>query len=163
MILKKGYTLLFAVLITSFVISISLSVLTIARKEVLLSGNARESYSAAYVADGAIDCAIFYDKYGDLFTPATSPDGSIIVCGKENRTITTVVSGTVSTYTFYVSDKQSAVSPCAKVIVKRDTSTKITTIESYGYNVGYNPSTGRCDTPLPQKVERAFRYTYTAS
>jgi hypothetical protein len=66
--LHKGYTLLFAVLLTTVVLSISISILTIARKEVILSSNAKESFAAVYIADGALDCAVYNDKLRGAFS-----------------------------------------------------------------------------------------------
>lgn len=160
--LHKGYTLLFAVLLSSVVLSIAVSVLNIARKEVLLSSSARESSFAIYVADGAIDCAVAQDADQQFKLATQNP----VSCGGINRTVT-VTTGTTNgvsytRYEFFVSDAVNITSPCARVTVDRYASTPPKTImEARGYNLGYNSSTGKCDAPHPRKVERAFRYSYT--
>lgn len=158
---KKGYTLLFAVLLTSVVLSISISIMTIARKEVILSSNARESFTAAYIADGAIDCAVYHIRYVGQFT---SPTNELIDCGTLTE-IPVVRSdqGAYIRYTFYVADSGAVdLDPCAKVTVdKYVAAPQRVVIESRGYNIGYKESDQTCSMFHPRKVERAFRYSYT--
>lgn len=161
---QKGYTLLFAVLLSTVVISVSVSVLNIARKEVLLSSGARESMEAVFIADGALDCAILYDKDGYFRGVDGDESYGQVSCGF--RRISNVefqqVSDTQRRFTFYVSDKTSVRNPCARVTVDRyDTTPPRTVIESRGYNVGTDTSTGKCTVSSADKVERAFRYSYT--
>jgi hypothetical protein len=167
--LHKGYTLLFAVLLSSMVLAISVSVLNIARKEIILSSGARESAAAIYIADGAIDCAVFHDQNSQFNTSSTHVP---VTCGGIDRDVG-VTTGTVAgiaftRYTFYVSDNINITSPCAAVTVDRYvagpdpvvTPAK-TIIEARGYNLGYDAGTGTCGARHPRKVERAFRYSYT--
>lgn len=158
---KKGYTLLFAVLLTSVVLSISISIMTIARKEVILSSNARESFTAAYIADGAIDCAVYHIRYAGQFTSNTDER---IDCGSlADIPVIRTNEGTYIRYTFYVADSGAVdLDPCAKVTVdKYIASPQRVVIESRGYNIGYKESDQSCGMFHPRKVERAFRYSYT--
>lgn len=157
---KKGYTLLFAVLLTSVVLSISISIMTIARKEVILSSNARESFTAAYVADGAIDCAVYRIRYAGQFTSLTNES---IDCGPlVDIPVARTDQGSYIRYTFYVADPGAVdLAPCAKVTVDRYISPQRVVIESRGYNIGYRTSDQTCSMFHPRKVERAFRYSYT--
>lgn len=159
--LQKGYTLLFAVLLSSMVLSIAVSVLNLARKEIILSSGARESAAAIYIADGAIDCAVMYDNTQAF----TSGGDESIVCDNTSIPVTfSTPAVTYDRYTFYVSDKKGIDSPCARVTVDRYAAQAPnpakTFIEARGYNLGYNSVTGACDAPHPKKVERAFRYSY---
>jgi len=159
--LHKGYTLLFAVLLSSMVLSISVSVLNLARKEIILSSSARESSAAIYIADGAIDCAVAYDNAQKFNSEADET----IVCDSLSIPVKfTTPAASYNRYTFYVSDKQGIDSPCARVTVDRYAAQAPnpakTFIEARGYNLGYNSVTGACDAPHPRKVERAFRYSY---
>lgn len=159
--LHKGYTLLFAVLLSSLVLSISVSVLNLARKEIILSSGARESSAAIYIADGAIDCAVAYDN-AQAFT---SGDDETIVCDSLSIPVTfTSPAPSYDRYTFYVTDKKGIDSPCARVTVDRyiaqSPNPARTFIEARGYNLGTNVVAGTCDMPHPRKVERAFRYSY---
>ena len=62
-----GYTLLFAVLVSSIVLAVALSILSISRKEFLLSSSARESAYSFYAADTGMECAHYYDVNTSLF------------------------------------------------------------------------------------------------
>jgi hypothetical protein len=160
MSLQKGYTLLFAVLLSSMVLSISVSVLNIARKEVLLSSSARESSTAIYIADGALDCAVLQDNNQQFNDPTSQPP---ISCEGVTRPVTITPQSTYTRYTFYVSDGAGISSPCAAVTVDRypaaGSNPAKTVIEARGYNVGFQ--SGTCGGAHPRKVERAFRYSYT--
>ncbi len=154
---------MFAVLLTTVILSISVSILTIARKEVILSSSAKESFSAVYIADGALDCAILNDRTGAF----TSNGNESINCGYSYDYVPvthTTFGGTGSDhrYTFYIKSFDAVTfSPCAKVTVDRYASPARTVIEARGYNMGYDPTAGTCGASHPKKVERAFRYSYT--
>lgn len=67
-----GFALLFAILASSVLLSIGAAIWNIAFKEVLLSSFGRESQSAFYVADTAIECAFYHDFIGtDVFATST--------------------------------------------------------------------------------------------
>ncbi|MBI5126158.1 MAG: hypothetical protein HZA80_00095 [Candidatus Taylorbacteria bacterium] len=65
---KNGYTLLFAVLVTSLVLSVAVSILNITRKESILASAARESQSAIYAADTGIECVVYQYQAGAFST-----------------------------------------------------------------------------------------------
>ena len=69
---RRGFALLFAILASSVLLSIGAAIWNIAFREVLLSSFGRESQSAFYVADTAIECAFFHDFIGtDVFATST--------------------------------------------------------------------------------------------
>lgn len=168
--MNKGYTLLFAVLITSVVLSISVSVLNISRKEVILSGAARDSFSSVYMADGAIECAIAYDI--KLGKPVNTTS---LNCGYGISSVSQdLQAGQVQKFTFHMSPAQQIQNiesgdysyPCAVVTVTRYPEGHPnygTVIEARGYNAGWNPVSQSCSAVHPKKVERAFRYYYKKS
>ena len=70
---KKGFALLFAILASSVLLSIGAAIWNIAFREVLLSSFGRESQSAFYVADTAIECAFYHDFITtDVFATSSS-------------------------------------------------------------------------------------------
>lgn len=160
----RGYTLLFAVLLSALVLSVSVSVLNIAQKEVLLSTSSRESTRAIYIADGMLDCAVLYDKQGYFTYTGNEEDYSQYVsCADAKVGVVTYdeVNSTTGRFTFHISDMYSGDESCAIVTVdKYRSGTPRTVIESRGYNYGRDTD-GRCTAPHPLKVERAFRYSYT--
>lgn len=61
---KKGFTLLFAILVSVLVLAVGTSIITIALKQVILSGAGRESQFAFYAANTGIECALYWDLQG---------------------------------------------------------------------------------------------------
>ncbi len=63
---QSGFTLLFAVLISSLVISIGATIISIALRQTILSGTSRESQYAFYAANTALECAHYWDTTSDV-------------------------------------------------------------------------------------------------
>lgn len=61
---KKGFTLLFAILVSVLVLAVGASMISIALKQVILSGAGRESQYAFYAANTGIECALYWDLNG---------------------------------------------------------------------------------------------------
>jgi len=155
---NKGYTLLFAVLVSSLVLSVGISILNINKKEYLLASSARESTIAFYAADSALECAAYYDLNQDRFSradyvthvscaggqPRISDAGDLFV----NNGGTTVASFDLNLNNI----------SCATVTVTKGPTG--TSIQSRGYNIGWNSATSKCNLPSPKRVERVLYYTY---
>ncbi len=58
---ESGFALLFAVLLSSVLISLGLSIFNISLKEIDIATSARDSAQAYYAADSARECAIYWD------------------------------------------------------------------------------------------------------
>jgi hypothetical protein len=65
--MNAGYTMLFAVLVSTVLLSIGIFILNVSKKEVLLSAIGRESALAFYAADGGVECAHYWNA--QLNTP----------------------------------------------------------------------------------------------
>ncbi len=81
---KKGFVILFAVLISSIILLMTSGVFNVIQKQVLLSSYSRESQRAFYAADAAIECALFYDTSPFIAKTYFPIDGSPLVdidCG----------------------------------------------------------------------------------
>lgn len=168
---NKGYTLLFAVLVSSVVLAVGISILSISKKEFLLSSSARESTSAIYVSESALECAIYnFDKYNDEFsstTPLTS-----LRCMGQDVPVTFEPDADPDLeddylFTFDVRMASQNTKACAVVSINRyihypDNSEEepgpVTVIISRGYNLGWDGESS-CDQPSPRRVERAIQYT----
>ena len=95
---ERGFTLLFAVLVSSLVLAIGLSIANLTLKEVKLSGAGRESEFAFYAADTGSECALYWDIKGynvfatsadSLASPPVGPVGCVgedIVTGDSTST-----------------------------------------------------------------------------
>ncbi|HEY9583749.1 MAG TPA: hypothetical protein VJI66_02190 [Candidatus Paceibacterota bacterium] len=158
---NKGYTLLFAVLVSSLVLSIGISILTISRKEFLLSSSARDSTSAIYAADSGLECALYHNDNGDKFN-YENPDLADLKCGGVTLDIDDLSDTNERTFTFHLKLLGNS---CVTTKVKKyfvfdglaPTYLK-TSIESRGYNIGWNTGTETCDNPSPRRVERILYY-----
>jgi hypothetical protein len=161
-----GYTLLFSILITSLVVAIGVSILNIARKELILTGGAYQSQSAIYAADNGLECAVYWDGFGSFATSTDTNIGFIACEGHLVYSYLDYPSGSLegTTTAHMIFDNKR----CAQVeVVKKYVNGYLTTkISSRGYNVGANPYDigdpyyGDCSKPEPNKVERALEYTY---
>lgn len=161
---NKGYTLLFAVMVSSLVLAVGISILNISKKEFLLSSSARESITAFYAADSALECAVYHDNKSDIFS-AEITDMSSIKCLGNSMTRYSFTSGTGSiTHLFHMSLKDSDTSTACAIVTRiKNTNNGQVQFISRGYNMGWNTTgggAGKCDTPSPRRVERALHYTY---
>jgi hypothetical protein len=159
---NKGYTLLFAVLVSTLVLSVGISILNINKKEYLLASAARESVTAFYAADGALECAAYYDIGQNRFSLPNY--ATYVSCASFKPTVPDTAVGapfsddgagtTVARFDLNLNN-----SSCATVIVTKSQTTG-TSIQSRGYNVGWDSSTSKCNIPSPKRVERVLYYTY---
>lgn len=77
---QKGFVLLFAVLVSTLVLAVGISMISIALKQVVLSGSGRDSQYAFYVANTGAECATYWDlASSSVFTSATVP-GPGVTC-----------------------------------------------------------------------------------
>lgn len=178
---NKGYTLLFAVLVSVLVLSVGLSILNISKKEFLLSSSARESTKAFYAADSGLECAAYFDFNGTFNYLDNNASGdpfrdqniqcaghtaqlheSVLYYERINSinyyTFDLLLEGS-SCVTIYVVKTPSSIDPITSLAVSAETR-----ISSYGYNLGWDSSTnsggGSCTKASPNRVERAIEYNY---
>lgn len=163
---QRGYTLLFAILLTSLVVAIGVSILSLARKELTLTTGARESQFAIYAADSALECAAYWDSFGAFATSSDTYTGYVFCDGHPIIAYQDYNPASGATTTFYLLQDGGR---CAQVdVVKKISAGYLSTrIISRGYNKGANPYDagtdpywGDCLLDAPDKVERALDYTY---
>ncbi|HEY4507444.1 MAG TPA: hypothetical protein VJJ47_00970 [Candidatus Paceibacterota bacterium] len=61
-----AFVLLYAVVVASMVLAVGISIISIATKQVAISGLGRESQYAFYAANTGTECALFWDLHGYL-------------------------------------------------------------------------------------------------
>ena len=76
---RRGFTLLLAVLVSSVLIALGSAIYDIVSKEIILSSAGRESQFSFYAADTGIECGLYHDLKNDLF--ATSSGATTVTCG----------------------------------------------------------------------------------
>lgn len=140
---QKGFAILFTVLVISILLAISLSISNIALKELLLSSATRDSHSAFYAADTALECALYADTKKNALSIV---NGSIVLDPALRPSCAEVDSTTPTKITF----KNPSGSPyCYRFTIEKTTLTKI---EARGYNT--------CDEFNLRRVERGIRISY---
>lgn len=159
---KKGFVMLFSVLISSMLVVIGLSIFNITLKELTISTSGRESQVAFYAANSGIECALYWNLKGN---GSRSAFASTTVQAEINSAKTvpavcntvTVNSATSATtnFTFYVNDPSDPNGPCVDVAVVKTPGVpslgKLTTlIESRGRNI--------CGA-VGRRVERGLKAT----
>lgn len=77
-----GFTLFYAMLISSLLLSVGLAIFNITYKEFILTAGVRESEGAFYAADSALECALYWDYiHGNSGTPAFGFYGDSLASG----------------------------------------------------------------------------------
>jgi Tfp pilus assembly protein PilE len=74
---KNGYTLLFSIIVASIVLSIAAFILSVSRKQFILSSVSRDSTRAIYAADSAMQCVIGAYYNSKL---STTSSGASVYC-----------------------------------------------------------------------------------
>ena len=156
---QGGFTLLFASLVGSLLLSLGIATFNIILREITLSATARESRFAFYAADSGWECAFYHDrKRPAVFATSTDsraiPNPTSVRC----RDIVLVVSATreafsaTSVFTLPLDGTACATISISKNDENRD-KISTTVIESRGKN--------DCTTnPNPNRIERAIRVKY---
>jgi len=167
---NKGFAMLFAVLTSSLLVSIGVSILGISLKEIQIATSARDSQTAYYAADSARECALYWDiKQGAFpacFDSSCSNLGDEAVqvdikCNGQNKTLTfskqddgvTYQSTNASGNKFfkYSTSNDDLIQPEADVYVSKeyvsDSDSINTIIQTQGHNTGV----------VGRRVERGIR------
>jgi Tfp pilus assembly protein PilX len=169
---NKGFTLLFATVVVSLMLSIGLAIANITLTQLVLSSAGRESQFAFYNADTGVECAIYYEynvpgnEEGAPFFAnhnsviETLPNNTIDCAGREitigSGNVTR--SGATTTTTFYINppDDDCVVGePTFEVQVHKSEFSEYATnvfIEARGYNT--------CDASNPRRFERGLYVTF---
>lgn len=69
---QRGFTLLIAILLASIALAVGLALADVAYKQVVLSSTAKQSQTAFYNADSALECALYYDQQFASFNTENS-------------------------------------------------------------------------------------------
>jgi len=156
MIIKKikknrGFVILYAVMISSMLLAISLGVANISLKEINFSTSAKDTNDAFFATDTGAECALLNDKStGSVFVDPNSPT---ITCN--NSSIIANESPALF-WSFIISGLGSGGQGCAKVTVDKR-NLPITQLVSKGYNDGGST----CTTQTSNSVERQLELNYT--
>lgn len=164
---KRGFVVLFAVVLASIVLSVSLGVANIAYKELVFTTSAKNSNEAFYAADTGAECALYYDQ-----NTTANATGSVFAFGQAVDSVMTECAGTAvnlnagtgtkgDPWMFYLFPLGSSGRGCAKVSLWKDDSVSptVTIIDSKGYNI-YDKASSVCAFSGANRVERHIQLTY---
>ena len=152
----RGFTLLYAVLVSSIVLAIGLGIFNIVYREIKLSALTRDSTTALYAADAGLECALYFefrmngfDKNNLSATTTRCAGIDIPITGSRG------VDTTAWEFVFPVGLTGGASQSCAHVEVTKDNDSPNTSILASGRNDG-----GATCTPSSRTVERTFEATF---
>lgn len=151
---KKGFALLFAVLISGLLITIGISIFNISIKELMISASIRDSQTAYYAVDSAKECFSYWDTVSDYFryceTESCIKETESINCNGNDAVFEETVEGGLKSSQFvkYSTNPTDTLEPVAsmEIIRNRDGEDLVTYLVFKGYNTG---ETGR-------RVERLY-------
>ena len=152
----KGFVILFTILISAIIMVIGLGIYSIATRETVLSGTAREAQYAFYAADAGAECAL-YAQYLDNTNGAThivTTSQAPFDCGPSPVTIAS--NGTQFSFDMMVDTQRKT---CAHVNIYDAGASR--RVISQGYNIC--STVGGVPTPIrsnPILVERDLDTTY---
>jgi Tfp pilus assembly protein PilE len=154
---QRGFTLLIAIVLASVSLVVGLALADVAYKQVVLSSTAKQSQTAFYKADSALECALYYDQQFAAFNQTSAFESTDLRC--ENRPIqnyaTTTYGGGGLRTTFEVTCPEGGLS-AQVTIYKEGTGTCTGTgAKSCLYATGYN----LCQS-APNRFERGLKVVY---
>jgi hypothetical protein len=170
----KGFTLFYALLVSSLALSIGAAIFDITLREIDLSAAATQSQYAVYVADTGAECALYWDsKYvnvgnnnnggsGSAFATSSTDttaaaatsgllcNGADVTAAAASWTTTSVAGAATTTFTI-LGATYKAQTPCAVVYVAKVGNPAQTTVTAHGYNTCVSSSL---------QLERVFQVSY---
>ena len=170
---SRGFALLIAVVVSSIILAIGLSIMTITLKQLQFSITSRDSEVAFYAADAGMECALYWDYSSNGGKFDFGGGSKNISCMGSSITTNPVTSGSIQTINFQVGWGASP-AVCADVTVKKyfDPSTSVTIDASTGdmcprgvtctrtVSKGYNVNCAIVAAPTLRTVERSLRASF---
>lgn len=139
---SQGFTLLLSLLIISIAATIAFSVFEIFFLQITMSSNIKDSQTAFYAADSALECVYYWG-----INQKKISNGNTIICNNQSIIIDSMPN---ETFQLLFSD----IGSCATVII--DAADPLSPgVQSYGRNA-YNTTLNDCDATYPRRSERAL-------
>lgn len=157
---NRGVVMLFAVILASIILAMSIGITSIAQKEVQFGTSAKDTDNAFFAADSGAECALYNDKTILSKFPIAGP-ATAITCGGSSITPTFAGGGSNGAYAFKLTGLGASSQACAVITVTKNSSSGTTTtvIDSKGYNIGDSS----CVSSSISRVERELKVTYGGS
>ena len=147
---QKGFALLVAVIFMTVMLTLGLSLGSLAYKQQVLASSAIESQSAFYAADTALECALYFDQQNNAFAFSLSPNGPTLSCGGASALSTsTLQNGSMPSQPWIIRELRIPIgtggSSCADVTIYKYPPG--TTPSTYIFAQGYDVSCSTVDSP----------------
>ncbi len=161
---NNGFALLYAVMLSSILLAITIGVLNIALKEINFSTSAKDTNDAFFAADTGAECALYYDKSDNSVFPV--PDGGNAQEGQADPEMSCAgnnsiqLNGTFPSWQFSVSGLGDVGQGCALVTVTKDNITDPNKVTTSVVSKGYSSGGGTTCTPGTNSVERELDVSY---
>lgn len=130
---ERGFTILFAALVASLVLTLGISVFSVAQKQVILSSLGRSSQYAFYAADTSAECALYWDVRYDYFG-STTPGVTPACGGAADSGQPLVIQGTPGSLPYTMSFEFQPNGYCAQVSVTKSAIDPRTVIHADGFS-----------------------------
>ncbi len=158
---KKGFVLLFAVVLASILLAITLGVSDIALKETQFGTSAKDTSDALYAADAGVECALFNDKTTSNSFVYSGGTGTVDCLGRS----VPMQGNSFPNFSFILSGLGPDGHACAKVQVNKTIDDSITPpaiISTQILSLGYNKGSGDPDKCIPGStgLERSLELNY---
>ncbi len=163
----KGFVILFTILIASIIMVIGLGMYSIATRESVLSGTAKEAQYAFYAADAGIECALYAQSLDNTGGSPILDMGSTqsFPCGGDQVSLVSTGDGGLSDpYVFRIMVDRTK-NTCAQVSVFNVgtvSNPNMRSVIAQGYNI-CDPETATPIMTSPILVERNLDTLYNAS
>ena len=154
---EEGVALLFAILMTTMLLLVTIGITNVGFRELLFSVEARDSDKAFMAADTGIECAMYMDS---MLAFASSTNESVFNC-HGHQVIYSSPSGDFVNFQFSIPITSKS---CAQVYIDKEAGSTGTStqIDAYGYNFPQKDASNCIDATnvKPSLVSRALRITY---
>ncbi len=147
----RGFTLIIAVIVSSVVVSVGLTLLDITYKQITLASSATQSQYAFYNADTTLECALYWDQKFAAFDYTTPLDREDISCN--NMPVTNFIS-----YVLVAGTRRTEFAiPCTSYgtlgyVTIDKTTTNQTVILANGFNT--------CEADDLRRIQRGLKAVY---
>ena len=152
---RKGFVILFAVMLSSILLAIGLGVSNIAFREVKFGTSAKDANDAFFAADTGVECALLNDKEGS--TSFSNTISGEIQCALQTVNL---VGDNETFWTFNIVVLGSNGRSCAQVRVDKDIILGTTIIVSKGYSSDDQNSDNTSCNPSSNSLERELEVIY---
>lgn len=178
MIMNRGFTIFFAMLVGSLALAIGLAVYDLTVRELDLSATATQSQYAIYAADAGAECVLYWDsKYGGTGTAfatssgSTEPTSGVSCLGQDiaahGTAPTPFVADTATWAAWAIDDETNAATTTFTLMLGSAGNSACAVVDVAKYEVGGAPAstiTSRgfnvCSADFTPRVERRFEVRY---